>query len=281
MSTDVDAPTDIAGAGEGGGEPEHLDVVIVGAGLSGIGTACHLEREQSGRDYAILEARDDLGGTWSLFRYPGIRSDSDMHTLGFAFRPWPDTVALADGSSILEYVRDTAQEYGVDRHIRYGTRVTHAAWSSARAALDADPHHGDGREAADLLLPALVLRLLPLRPGLHPGAARHRELRRHGRAPAALGPGAGLRRQAGRRHRLRRHRGHARPRHDAGGGPRRPRHPAAAHPELRALHRPHRPGGGVPEPLAAVRGSPTRSCGRRTSPSSSRSTRSRSGSRAS
>jgi monooxygenase len=130
MSTDVDAPVDAAGPGEGGREPEHLDVVIVGAGLSGVGTACHLERERPGRSYALLEAREDLGGTWSLFRYPGIRSDSDMHTLGFKFRPWPDTVALADGSSILEYVRDTAREYGVDRHIRYGTRVTHAAWSS-------------------------------------------------------------------------------------------------------------------------------------------------------
>ena len=109
----------------------HLDVVIVGAGLSGIGTACHLTTEHPQRSYALLEARDDLGGTWSLFRYPGIRSDSDMHTLGFRFRPWPDSVALADGGSILEYVRDTAQEYGVDRHIRYGKRVTASEWSSA------------------------------------------------------------------------------------------------------------------------------------------------------
>lgn len=109
---------------------EHLDVVIVGAGLSGVGTACHLEREHPGRRYAILEAREEMGGTWSLFRYPGIRSDSDMHTLGFRFRPWPDTVALADGPSILQYVRDTAEEYGVDQRVRYGVRVTHAAWSS-------------------------------------------------------------------------------------------------------------------------------------------------------
>ena len=110
---------------------EHLDVVIVGAGLSGIGTACHLTTEHPQRSYALLEARDDLGGTWSLFQYPGIRSDSDMHTLGFRFRPWPDSVALADGGSILQYVRETAQEYGVDRHIRYGKRVTASEWSSA------------------------------------------------------------------------------------------------------------------------------------------------------
>ena len=113
------------------GSSEHLDVVIVGAGLSGVGTACHLETEHPQRSYALLEARDDLGGTWNLFRYPGVRSDSDMHTLGFRFRPWPDAVALADGPSILQYVRDTAAEYGVDRHIRYGRRVTGAAWSSA------------------------------------------------------------------------------------------------------------------------------------------------------
>jgi monooxygenase len=109
---------------------EHLDVVIVGAGLSGIGTACHLERDLPGTRYAVLEAREDLGGTWSLFRYPGIRSDSDMHTLGYRFRPWSSATALADGPSILEYVRDTAQEYGVDQKIRYGHRLTRASWDS-------------------------------------------------------------------------------------------------------------------------------------------------------
>ncbi|MHC1562671.1 flavin-containing monooxygenase [Actinomycetospora sp. C-140] len=109
---------------------EHLDVVIVGAGLSGIGTACHLERDLPGTSYAVLEAREDLGGTWSLFRYPGIRSDSDMHTLGYRFRPWSSATALADGPSILSYVRDTAAEFGVDRKIRYGHRVTRASWDS-------------------------------------------------------------------------------------------------------------------------------------------------------
>ncbi|MEJ2859858.1 flavin-containing monooxygenase [Actinomycetospora flava] len=109
---------------------EHLDVVIVGAGLSGIGTACHLERDLPGTRYAVLEAREDLGGTWSLFRYPGIRSDSDMHTLGYRFRPWSSATALADGPSILEYVRDTAREYDVEGKIRYGHRVTRASWDS-------------------------------------------------------------------------------------------------------------------------------------------------------
>jgi len=109
---------------------EHLDVVIVGAGLSGIGTACHLERELPDHRYAVLEAREDLGGTWSLFRYPGIRSDSDMHTLGYRFRPWSSATALADGPSILDYVRETAEEYGVDEKIRYGHRVTRASWDS-------------------------------------------------------------------------------------------------------------------------------------------------------
>lgn len=144
MSTDVDVP---AGAARtGGGEPEHLDLVIVGAGISGIGTACHLEREQPRRRYAILEAREDLGGTWSLFRYPGIRSDSDMHTLGFSFRPWPDTVALADGQSILDYVRETAEEFGVDRRIRYRTRVTHAAWSTQDQRWTLTLHTADGEK---------------------------------------------------------------------------------------------------------------------------------------
>ena len=109
---------------------EHLDVVIVGAGLSGVGTACHLQSDHPARSYAILEARDDLGGTWSLFRYPGIRSDSDMHTLGYRFRPWTASTAIADGPAILDYVRETAQEFGVERRIRYGHRLLRASWSS-------------------------------------------------------------------------------------------------------------------------------------------------------
>ena len=113
--------------------PEHFDVLIVGAGLSGVGAAWHLEDRLPGKRYAILEARDDLGGTWDLFRYPGIRSDSDMHTLGYRFRPWTHTKTITDGDSILEYVRDTAHERGIDEKIRYRHRVVRAEWSSAES----------------------------------------------------------------------------------------------------------------------------------------------------
>jgi len=113
--------------------PEHVDVLIVGAGLSGIGAACHLEDRLPGTSYLLLEARDSIGGTWDLFRYPGIRSDSDMFTLGYRFRPWTGEKAIADGPSILEYVRGTARERGVDRHVRYGVTVERAEWSSADA----------------------------------------------------------------------------------------------------------------------------------------------------
>jgi cation diffusion facilitator CzcD-associated flavoprotein CzcO len=112
---------------------ERYDVLIVGAGISGIGAAYHVQTQCPGRTYAILESRAAIGGTWDLFRYPGVRSDSDMYTLGFSFRPWTSSKAIADGPSILEYVRDTAQTFGIDRHIRFGTQVTHAHWSSDRA----------------------------------------------------------------------------------------------------------------------------------------------------
>ncbi|WP_405166879.1 NAD(P)/FAD-dependent oxidoreductase [Nocardia sp. NBC_01499] len=113
--------------------PEHLDVVIVGAGLSGIGAAYRLQTECRGKTYAILEARDAMGGTWDLFRYPGIRSDSDMFTLGYAFKPWRDAKSIADGPSILRYINETAAEFGIDRHIRYQTKVVAADWSSETA----------------------------------------------------------------------------------------------------------------------------------------------------
>src|ERR1700712_4616552 len=99
--------------------PEHLDVLIIGAGLSGIGAAHHLQTRCPGKSYAILEARADLGGTWDLFRYPGIRSDSDMYTLGYSFKPWTDPQAIADGASILAYIRDTAEQGGIAPHILY------------------------------------------------------------------------------------------------------------------------------------------------------------------
>ena len=112
---------------------ESVDVLIVGAGLSGIGAACHLQMNCPNRQVAILEARADLGGTWDLFRYPGIRSDSDMYTLGYSFKPWVGEKAIADGPSILQYLRDTAAEYGVDQRIRFSHRVLRADWSTVDA----------------------------------------------------------------------------------------------------------------------------------------------------
>lgn len=108
----------------------HVDVLIVGAGISGIGAAYHLQTRCPGKTYEILEGRDKLGGTWDLFRYPGIRSDSDMYTLGYSFRPWTGEKSIADGASILEYLRETAQAYGIDRKIRYGIRVESASYCS-------------------------------------------------------------------------------------------------------------------------------------------------------
>jgi len=117
---------------------EHFDVVIVGAGLSGIGAGYHLQTLSPDRSFTILEARDAIGGTWDLFRYPGIRSDSDMYTLGYGFRPWKEAKAIADGPSILRYVRETARDYGIDRHIRFNHKVTRADWSTAEAAWTVD-----------------------------------------------------------------------------------------------------------------------------------------------
>lgn len=111
----------------------HVDVLIIGAGLSGIGAASHLEREAPNKSYAILESRGAMGGTWDLFRYPGIRSDSDMHTLGYSFKPWKHERAIADGPAILDYIRETAREYDVEKHIRYNHRATKISWDSSRA----------------------------------------------------------------------------------------------------------------------------------------------------
>ena len=110
---------------------EHLDVLIVGAGLSGISAAHFVKTECPWASYALFEARDSIGGTWDLFRYPGIRSDSDMFTLGFSFRPWQGEKSIADGESILQYIKDTAAEEGIDRKIRFGHKIISADWSSA------------------------------------------------------------------------------------------------------------------------------------------------------
>ena len=109
---------------------EHVDVVVVGAGLSGIGAGYHLQTMCPDRSYVILEGRDGLGGTWDLFKYPGIRSDSDMHTLGFSFKPWTEAKSIADGPSILQYLNQTVAQFGIEKNIRYGQLVTQAQWST-------------------------------------------------------------------------------------------------------------------------------------------------------
>ena len=133
--------------------PQHVEVIIVGAGLSGIGAAAQLTREHPGRSYAVLETRAASGGTWDLFRYPGVRSDSDMFTLGYRFKPWRGEKALADGPSILDYVRETAREYAVDEHIVYGHRVVAADWDSdtARWTVTARTAEGDVTVTAQVL----------------------------------------------------------------------------------------------------------------------------------
>lgn len=134
-------------------DPTHTDVIIVGAGISGIGAAHHLQTLSPDRSFTVLEGRADLGGTWDLFRYPGVRSDSDMHTLGYSFKPWTDAKSIADGPSILAYLRETAAESGIDEHIRFRHMVRTAAWSSddARWTLSVDRTDDDGTVVTEQL----------------------------------------------------------------------------------------------------------------------------------
>ena len=125
---------------------EHFDVLIVGAGLSGIGAACHLGAECPRKTFVLLEARDAIGGTWDWFRYPGMRSDSDMFTLAYAFKPWRGKKSIAAGASILAYIRDTAREYGVERHVRFQHRVNRIAWSSQDARWRIEAERGAAKE---------------------------------------------------------------------------------------------------------------------------------------
>ena len=137
------------------GEPmEQIDTVIVGAGLSGIGSAWHLMHRCPGTSFTILESRQAIGGTWDLFRYPGVRSDSDMHTLGYAFKPWLEARAIADGPSILSYINETADEFDIRRHVRFGHRVMAASWSSGEALWTIEAEHGGTiiRLACNMLL---------------------------------------------------------------------------------------------------------------------------------
>jgi monooxygenase len=129
---------------------DHVDVLIVGAGLSGVCAGAHLAERLPGKTYAVLEAREDIGGTWDLFRYPGIRSDSDMFTLGYSFRPWTAGKAIADGPAILDYVRETARDHGVAERIRFNHRVVRAEWSTADARWTVEAQRTDTREAVRL-----------------------------------------------------------------------------------------------------------------------------------
>jgi len=155
MSTTADNGTD--GQAERMSGVEHVDVLIVGAGLSGIGAGYHLQAQCPGKSYAILESRDCLGGTWDLFRYPGIRSDSDMYTLGYSFQPWTGSKSIADGGEILDYLRDTAHRYGIDRQIRYHHRVVRAEWSSADARWVVEAQRGDTGETVRLSCSFLLM----------------------------------------------------------------------------------------------------------------------------
>ena len=125
---------------------EHFDVVVVGSGLSGIDAAYHVQTYCRNKSYVILESRDAIGGTWDLFRYPGIRSDSDMYTFGYSFRPWQSNASIAEGGLIRSYIRETAEAYGIDRNIRFRHRVKRASWSSADALWTIEAERGAERE---------------------------------------------------------------------------------------------------------------------------------------
>ena len=210
----------------------HFDVLIIGAGISGIGAAYHFKTRLPGKTFAILEGRDALGGTWDLFRYPGIRSDSDLHTFAYEFKPWTRDNAIADADEILDYLHETVEENDLARHIRFGHKVLGASWSSERALWTVqvqDTRHRRARRA-DLRAAVLRRRLLRLRRGLHAALRGSRELRRHDRPPAALARGPRLPGQASGRHRQRRDGRHPDP---GDGRARRARDDAPALAELR------------------------------------------------
>ena len=223
------------GAGQQGRDlVQEFDVVVVGAGLSGVAAAPLPAARVPDRSYVILEGRDAIGGTWDLFRYPGVRSDSDMFTLGYTFRPWTSDASIADGAAIRDYIRETAREEGVLPHPLRPPGHGGALGLRPRA-LDGGSRCRRRSTALQLPLPVLLQRLLRLRARPPTRVAGARRLRRPHRPSAALAPGHGLRRQAHRGDRQRRHRRHADPR---AGGPGRARHHAAA---LAQLH--HRAAG--------------------------------------
>ena len=142
----TNAFSDTSTIGQGAHGDRHFDVLVIGAGLSGIGAAYHLQKHFPDKSYAVLEGRGAIGGTWDLFRYPGIRSDSDMFTLGYRFRPWKEAKAIADGPSIRAYVNDTAREYGIDERIIFNQWVTKYAWSSEDALWTVEVGEGASRQ---------------------------------------------------------------------------------------------------------------------------------------
>ena len=143
---------------------KHFDVLIVGAGISGIGAAYHLKTELPGKTFAILEGREAIGGTWDLFRYPGIRSDSDLHTFGYEFKPWTSDNAIAGADEILAYLRETVEENDLGPHIRFGHKIVSADWSSEDARWTVRVERAAGEhDRADVRGPLLRGRLLRLR----------------------------------------------------------------------------------------------------------------------
>ena len=128
----------------------HTDVLVVGAGISGIGVGYYLQKECPDRSFVILEGRPDIGGTWDLFRYPGVRSDSDMHTLGYSFKPWTADKSIAEGPAILDYLRETVAEFDLARHIHFGRLVRRASWSSAEQRWTVEIEHADTGERSTM-----------------------------------------------------------------------------------------------------------------------------------
>ena len=129
---------------------DHTDVLVVGAGISGIGAGYYLQKECPDRTFVILEGRPDIGGTWDLFRYPGVRSDSDMHTLGYSFKPWTGDKSIAEGPAILDYLKETIEEYDLARHIHFGRSVRRASWSSAEQRWTVEIEHADTGERSTM-----------------------------------------------------------------------------------------------------------------------------------
>ena len=208
---------------------EHFDVLIIGAGISGIGAGRYLKTELPGKTFAILEARGASGGTWDLFRYPGTRSDSDLHTFGYAFKPWRDKEAIASAPRILAYLRETATENGLDPHIRYHHRVRGAAFDSETALWTVSVERAGEPVTLTARWVFAAGGYYRYDEGFTPELAGPRPVPGHHRAPAALAGRPRLRGQAGRRGRQRRDRGHHRARD---GRHRRARHDAATHPDV-------------------------------------------------